>query len=71
MILCKDCKYINELYCEHDESLNNIDIVTGIRSYNYCIYMRDDNYPCKKESILFEPNLFYKIKRMLMLCRKS
>ena len=51
--ICKDCKYFiaNEKKCKY---FNDIDLVTGSKTYNYASTMRDNN--CGEDAKYFEEN---------------
>jgi hypothetical protein len=51
--ICKDCKYFigNERKCKY---FNDIDLVTGQKTFNYASIMRDNE--CGKEAKYFEEN---------------
>jgi hypothetical protein len=65
MKFCKDCRFKSGKFCYHKNSLSDINLVYGTKTYRICQLMREYDEFCGEDAKLFEPSLFYKMKRMI------
>lgn len=65
MKFCKNCRFKGGKFCYHKKSLLNINAVYGTKDYRICEVMREFEELCGGRAVLFEPSLFYKMKRMI------
>lgn len=55
--ICKDCKYFIPLYNEC-RKIDETNLVTGDKTYNLAVKMRNDEDLCGKDGFFFEQNYF-------------